>query len=239
MVPSTAKNRVSAHRIRNGGRNGSGSVTAACVADTPKIKTGMTSGRISTETSKPPRGNETVTAAPTAPMKVIAGVPTSSVSVAAPMARWLHVHDQAEHRRGDDQRQHGHQPVAQRLGEHGFAHSDNMSWPATIRSSEPSSRSIWNKRSRPSSEARSAPIHRIAGPMRAEQLHVRPDAERDDRDDGKERTTARSTRRFRRARPGGIRGKSARSCFTPDPQFPQAFNAERQMGGGDQDAAGV
>jgi hypothetical protein len=38
------------------------------------------------ETRSPPRGSATATAAPTAPMKAIAGVPTRSVSVVAPIA---------------------------------------------------------------------------------------------------------------------------------------------------------
>jgi len=81
--PITAKNNVSAANIRNGGRKGSGSATAPRVAATPNISTGMTKGRTMTETSSPPRGNETVSAAPAAPMNVIAGVPTRSVRQAA------------------------------------------------------------------------------------------------------------------------------------------------------------
>ena len=58
------------------------------------------------------------------------------------------------------------------------------------RSSEPSSRSSRNRRSRPRSVASSAPIQRIAGPMRGEELQVRPDAERDDGDHREEEDQA-------------------------------------------------
>jgi hypothetical protein len=54
--------------------------------------------------------------------------------------------------------------------------SENQSCIASM-SSEPSSRSAWNSRSRPKSEASSAPIHRIAGPIRAKQVEIRADAE--------------------------------------------------------------
>ena len=39
-----------------------------------------------TETSSPPRGRATASAAPTAPTKAMAGVPTRSVRVVAPIA---------------------------------------------------------------------------------------------------------------------------------------------------------
>ena len=84
--PSTEKNSVIAQRMRNGGRNGAGSWIAPFTALTPKISTGMASGSTSTETRTPPRGSATETAAPTAPMNVIAGVPTSRVAATASMA---------------------------------------------------------------------------------------------------------------------------------------------------------
>ena len=67
--------------------NGAGSETAPEAASTPKISTGTVNGRISTAIRSPPRGSPAVRAAPIVPIKVSAGVPTSSVSANAPMAR--------------------------------------------------------------------------------------------------------------------------------------------------------
>ena len=60
MGPTTALIRVNAHRIVNGVPNGIGPTTAAFEAATPKIRTGMVSGRISTASKSPPRRNATV-----------------------------------------------------------------------------------------------------------------------------------------------------------------------------------
>ena len=49
----------------------------------------------------------------------MAGVPTSSVSAVAPMPRRLHIEEQAEQRRGDDQRQHARRPVREAFHQHG------------------------------------------------------------------------------------------------------------------------
>ncbi|MDT4855353.1 hypothetical protein FQZ97_897050 [compost metagenome] len=46
----------------------------------------MVSGSTITETSRPPRGKATANAAPTAPIKAIAGVPTRSVRAVAAVA---------------------------------------------------------------------------------------------------------------------------------------------------------
>ena len=73
MAPS-----VSAQSARKGVQNGTVPPLAAPAAETPKISTGTVKGRISTAISRPPRRRLTVSAAPMAPMKVSAGVPTSS-----------------------------------------------------------------------------------------------------------------------------------------------------------------
>ena len=79
----------------------------------------MVSGSTSTEIISPPRGSATATAAPTAPMKVMAGVPTRSVSVAAAMACGIDIHEQAEQRCGNHQRQHAGGPVREAFDQHG------------------------------------------------------------------------------------------------------------------------
>src|ERR1700730_14662305 len=53
--PMTTLTNVSAHRIVNGVSNGIGPTTAALVAATPKISTGMVSGSTRTGSSRPPR----------------------------------------------------------------------------------------------------------------------------------------------------------------------------------------
>ena len=62
--------------------------------------------------------------------------------------------------------------------------------PMSMRSREPSSRSAANRRSRPSSEASSAPIHRIAGPIRCNSARSGPDGERDQGHHGEEEQDA-------------------------------------------------
>ena len=75
--PNTDVKRVVAQSSRNGPVNGAGSSSAPTIEAMPKIRIGMTSGRTRTEISMPPRGSFTATAAPTAPMKEMAGVPTA------------------------------------------------------------------------------------------------------------------------------------------------------------------
>ena len=86
---------------------------------TPKIRTGMVSGSTRIDTSSPPRGSDTATAAPAAPMRVMAGVPASSVSMRRTDRKLVHVHEQPEQRRGDHQRQAGRRPVRQAFHQHG------------------------------------------------------------------------------------------------------------------------
>ena len=69
-----------AHRTRNGLRNGAPPPLAADAAATPKISTGIVSGRTRIAMSRPPRLSETVSAAPIAPIIVSAGVPAASVA---------------------------------------------------------------------------------------------------------------------------------------------------------------
>src|ERR1700682_2403974 len=76
----------SAHRIENGAPNDRGADIAACEAATPKISTGIDSGSTSTANNNPPRCSVTASAAPIMPVKVSAGVPTSSVSATAEVA---------------------------------------------------------------------------------------------------------------------------------------------------------
>src|SRR5690606_28022769 len=82
--PSTSANRVSAATNFSDVSNGTG--PAPALAATPKISTGIVSGRMRTATSSPPRGKATASAAPINPRNVIAGVPISSVSVTVPSA---------------------------------------------------------------------------------------------------------------------------------------------------------
>ena len=49
------------------------------------------------------------------PVKVSAGVPTSSVSATAEVAAAVEIQQQLQHRRGHDQRQPGGEPVRQRF----------------------------------------------------------------------------------------------------------------------------
>ena len=100
-------------------------------------------------------------------------MPTSSVSAVAPIAGGSHVHEQAEQRRRDDQRQPVGHPMRQAFREHGQRQHMPVG-DEDSRSSEPSSRSAWNSRSSPSRLASSAPIHRIAGPMRASRSRSGP-----------------------------------------------------------------
>src|ERR1700723_2856312 len=76
----------SAHRIENGVPNDNGPEIAASEAATPKISTGIDSGSTSPASSNPPRCKVTASAAPIMPVKVSAGVPTSSVSATANVA---------------------------------------------------------------------------------------------------------------------------------------------------------
>ncbi len=69
-----------AQSMRKGVRNGAAPPLAAEAAATPKISTGIVSGRTSTAMSRPPRLKETVSAAPIAPIMVKAGVPAASVA---------------------------------------------------------------------------------------------------------------------------------------------------------------
>ena len=75
-----------AHKIVNGVPNGTGPMTAALAAATPKISTGIVSGSTRTGNSNPPRRSATESAAPTAPISVRAGVPASNVSATAAIA---------------------------------------------------------------------------------------------------------------------------------------------------------
>jgi hypothetical protein len=70
----------SAHSARNGLRNGPPPPLAAEAAATPKISTGIVSGRTRIAIKRPPRLSETVSAAPIAPTIVSAGVPAASVA---------------------------------------------------------------------------------------------------------------------------------------------------------------
>src|ERR1700704_6634459 len=81
--PTTKLTSDSAHRIENGVPNDSGPVIAACEAATPKISTGIESGRTSTATNNPPRCSVTASAEPIMPVKVSAGVPANSVNATA------------------------------------------------------------------------------------------------------------------------------------------------------------
>ena len=67
-------------------------------ADTPKISTGIVSGKIRIGSSSPPRRTATASAAPMRPIKVSAGVPTSSVS-ATGAGLAVEIEHQPEHRR--------------------------------------------------------------------------------------------------------------------------------------------
>ena len=80
--------RVMAHKSRKGAVKGAGSSVAPTVAIMPKIKTGTTKGKTSTEISNPPLGSFTATAAPAVPMRAIAGVPANNVTVIAQYADW-------------------------------------------------------------------------------------------------------------------------------------------------------
>src|SRR4029077_7078207 len=82
MAPSD-----SAHRTRNGLRNGAGPSLGAEAAATPKVSTGIVSGSTRITMSSPPRLSETGSAVPIAPILVSAGVPAASVAVTT--RRWL------------------------------------------------------------------------------------------------------------------------------------------------------
>src|SRR5215204_5875577 len=83
--PSTMLASVNALKIVSGVPNGTGPTIAAFDAATPKISTGIVSGRTSTASKSPPRRSATDSAAPMRPMKVSAGVPISKVKATAPL----------------------------------------------------------------------------------------------------------------------------------------------------------
>ena len=117
--------------MENGVPNGSGPEIAACEAATPKISTGIDSGNTSTASSSPPRCSVTANAAPIMPVKVSAGVPASRVSATASVDAGVEIEQQPKHRRRDDQRQPGGDPMRQRLGGAGqlkrrAAHDDEI-----------------------------------------------------------------------------------------------------------------
>src|SRR6185437_13340546 len=84
--PTTRLARVNAQRIVNGVPNGTGPLSAAFAAATPKMSTGTVSGNTRTASRRPPRRSVTAIAAPISPMKVKAGVPARSVSASAASA---------------------------------------------------------------------------------------------------------------------------------------------------------
>ena len=79
--PSTSANRVSAATNFSAVSNGTG--PAPALAATPKISTGIVSGRMSTATSSPPRGNATASAAPTIAAASTRGPRTCRITLSA------------------------------------------------------------------------------------------------------------------------------------------------------------
>ena len=180
---TTALTSVSATRIRNGGRNGCGSVTAAAAALTPKISTGIVKGRTSTAIRMPPRPKAAASAAPTVPASVSAGVPTSSVSVVAAERQRFEAEEQAEEGRGDGERQAGGEPMTQGLGKHDQFHrlaGEKMKVEGTV-VAVVLEEAVEAEQRR---EQRADPEDRRSDPR--QQVEVRPDRERDDGDDGEE-----------------------------------------------------
>ncbi|MNE45645.1 hypothetical protein D3C80_1399390 [compost metagenome] len=123
------------------------------------------------ETRRPPRGRATATAAPTAPMKVMAGEPTRRVSMTAPIA----TSSMFMNRPSSGEASTSGRPVVTQCARH-FTKTVRTSGVSCIRirSRDPSSRSAWNSRSRPRRADRSAPIQTMAGPMRASRLRSGP-----------------------------------------------------------------
>ena len=235
--PITRLTRVSAHRIVNGVPNGTGPTIAALEAATPKISTGIVSGSTSTGSSNPPRRSATDSAAPISPMKVSAGVPASSVSATAPMARSSRLRNSAEQRRGDHQRQAGGEPMRERLGrdrefERRRAHHDQIERAVLVIGGE---QPVEREQAR---QQRAEPQDRRADAR--EQREIGPDRERHQRHDDQEeqhahqRAAADADRDAHVAHEqGGERVHAARSEL----QFARALEPERPMRGGDDHAA--
>jgi hypothetical protein len=138
-------------------------------------------------------------------------------------------------------------PVASQCARHltnTVTSSENQSC-ITSMSSEPSSRSAWNSRSRPKQrgQQRADPQDRRADPR--QQVEIRPDAEGNDGDHGEKEQHAEHRRR---RRPGGDRQiafEAAPSCpASPcravnarELQRPDILEPQRLVGGGDRHAA--
>ena len=211
---------------------------AALEAETPKISTGIVSGRTRTASSRPPRRSATDSAAPIRPMNVSAGVPASSVSATAALRASVQVHEQAEQRHRDHQRQAGGEPMRRGLGgdrelERRLAHQDQV---------ERAVLGIGGQQAIEREQARQ---------QCAEPKDRRPDARpaargRDRSRTGSARqrsgrTARRCRRRRRRGRRGGGRartGRRAGSCgFSQSQQLACPLQPNRAVGGGKDEPA--
>ena len=117
----------SAHSARNGLRNGAPPPLAAEAAATPKISTGIVSGRTRIAISRPPRLSETVSAAPIAPIIVSAGVPAASVAATSASGKGAIASMSPNSGLKNDERQRARSPVRSAFDEH-----DDFEWQRSV-----------------------------------------------------------------------------------------------------------
>ncbi len=115
--PTTRLASDSAQRIVKGVPKGTGPTIAAFDAATPKMRTGIVSGKISTGTSNPPRRSAAASAAPISPRKVRAGVPARSVSATAAIDHKSMLKKTPNSGAAMTKRQSGSKPMRERFGE--------------------------------------------------------------------------------------------------------------------------
>ena len=100
----------SADTITNGALNDDAPPLAAEAAATPKISTGIVSGRASTASNNPPRRSETVSAAPIAPGSSSTPARRRAGSKGKPERRRVHAQHEPEQGTCDDQRKGARRP---------------------------------------------------------------------------------------------------------------------------------